>query len=96
MKAIETGDDLKQLTEVLDWQFSFENLYGSASYGTGLVVNDIGALILKKYTNLLRDANFLKHFHEKRLERQRIQNNMTALEELRNVSLFDLAVHVYQ
>ncbi|EME31845.1 chromosome transmission fidelity protein 18 [Galdieria sulphuraria] len=84
MTAVETSDDLKQLTEIFDLQFYVANLSRPLSYEIESVVKDIDAVIIKKYTQLIRKVHFVKHFREKRLEQQRMRTNIAALQELRN------------
>ncbi|GJD12283.1 Chromosome transmission fidelity protein 18 [Galdieria sulphuraria] len=64
--------------------FYVANLSRPLSYEIESVVKDIDAVIIKKYTQLIRKVHFVKHFREKRLEQQRMRTNIAALQELRN------------
>lgn len=86
--AVETGDDLKQLTEILDWQFALYNLSHLPCNETESIVKDVGASIVKEYAQLGKKVNSMNYFHEKRMERQRIQNSVATIQELRNVRLY--------
>jgi len=82
--AVETGDDLKQLTEILDWQFALYNLSHLPCNETESIVKDVGASIVKEYAQLGKKVNSMNYFHEKRMERQKIQNSVATIQELRN------------
>ncbi|GJQ11410.1 hypothetical protein GpartN1_g3201.t1 [Galdieria partita] len=91
MTSVETSDDLKQLTEIFDWQFYVENFSRIPCHETESTVHDFGSVIIKKYAHLVRNVNVLKHFHEKRLEQQRIRTTMSSLQELRNAWMSSFA-----